>query len=319
MSRKWTAALSRAVLILILPLLGRATAEERKKDIWQPFLSEEEVKKLIDEQVTIMKEEVKKSRQDREKIQGAAILIAVTAQNWKEPKNPRQAVYARDSALRIAKIIGKPKGRVTPRMVNELEEFQNIRGGGGGTKKPIDWEQYLYGLEDVMPVFGRDDSKRDVATKEFMALVSREKTLDNEHMTEKLQFMAYKSALVAEVTKAFSNFSNKARDEKWAEKMRESSLQLARAIKAKKEQNAKTAVLELSKSCIACHEVALGRGSIQELIAFLRADDTFVRASAALALGDYAYEAETSSKSIHLASPAHWKIFGGVSNRRSRL
>jgi HEAT repeat protein len=292
-ARKWTAILS--VVGLILFLLGRGTAEENKKDIWRPFLSEEEVKKLIDEQIAIMKEELTK-REDGEKIQCAALLIAVAVQNWKEPKDPRQAASVRDAALQLAKMAKEEQWTRLDSIVYRLGKFKEIPGRSN-VGKTVDWDKRFFRARDAMPAFNRVGSKGDVTAKDFMALVSTKKPLDREQMTEKLQLMAYKSALIAEVTKDFYK-ARAGNFQKWAENMRETSLDLATAIKSKKEPDAKKAILKLSRSCIACHEVYLGRGSVQELIIALKTEDNWTRQSAAYALGDYGYAAETAGETI---------------------
>jgi HEAT repeat protein len=294
-TRKWTAGMSLAVSSAFLLMLGWGTAEENKKDIWRPFLSEGELKKLIDEQIAIMKEELTK-REDGEKIQNAALLIAVAVQNWNEPKDPRQAASVRDAALQLAKMAKEEQWTRLDSMVNRLGKFKEIPGRSNVDKR-VDWDNHFFRARDAMPAFNRDGSKGDVTAKEFMALVSTKKPLDREQMTEKLQLMAYKSALIAEVTKDFYK-ARAGNFQKWAENMRETSLDLATAIKTKKERDAKKAILKLSKSCIACHEVYLGRPDVAELVTALRADYALVRQSAAVALGDYGYAAEMAGETV---------------------
>jgi HEAT repeat protein len=103
-------------------------------------------------------------------------------------------------------------------------------------------------------------------------------------------------------------FSDKVYNQKWAEEMREASLELATAIKGRKEQNAKNAIIKLSKSCIACHEAFLGRGNVQELIAALTANSIYTRQSAADELGDYGYAAETD-KTVQPREPGSLEDF----------
>src|SRR2546425_12035156 len=92
-----TFALILGLYSVFAPVIGAGAGG--KEGIWQPFLPEAELSKLVDDEVKIIQKELGKAKPDEKKIRASALVIALAAQDCKDRGEPGQLTMLRITAL----------------------------------------------------------------------------------------------------------------------------------------------------------------------------------------------------------------------------
>jgi len=241
-------------LLAILALGFRPTTVSGADDesLWKPFLAAGDFSQLVEGEVKIIQDELKKPKADAHKIRGSAIMIALAAQNNKEPTDPKQIATVRDTALKLS-AADKPKEAKA--LTDSLANMKQLKADPQAKSEPADWRKQIEDLKDAMDVFGLPTKGGEGLERDLLILGQQRKPLSSAQMSDKLVMLAYKTALIADVAKAHQDQAQ-AKKKDWlrlTDEMRRSSLDLAENVKAKKAKETKTALSKLNASCNDCH------------------------------------------------------------------
>jgi hypothetical protein len=243
------------VLLAMMALGIKPTAVSGADDdsLWKPFLTTDEFNKLAEGEVKIIQDELNKPKPDAHKIRGSAILIALAAQNSKEPSDPKQIATIRDTALKVFAAADKTKEAKA--LADALANFKQLKADPQAKPEPLDWRKQIEDLKDAMDVFGLPTKGGEGLERDLLILSGQRKPLSSAQMSDKLVMLAYKTALIADVAKAHQDQGEKKKEEwlRLTDDMRRSALDLAETAKAKKAKETKTALNKLNTSCNDCH------------------------------------------------------------------
>ncbi len=232
------------------------------KELWRPFLPDVEFNRLVQEEVNLIQDGLKKyesetvkEKKDSEmmKVRTSAILIALAAQGTKGGGDPRQLATLRDTALKLADSVDKLNMGEARKQADLIANFKELKADPKADVKPVDLRKSISELVNAMHVFAPTDKGGEGIDKDLLTLGVQKKPLA---LSDKLVMMAYKAALVAEVAQAHYDT---AKDKKklWlsmSDDMRKYSLDLAETVKAKKAKDAKNVLSRLISACNACHK-----------------------------------------------------------------
>jgi hypothetical protein len=243
------------VLLGIIPLGSRSAfvSGADEDSAWRPFLSQGDFDKLVESEVKMIQDELKKPKADAHKIRGSAILIALAAQNNKETSDPKQVVTIRETALKLFAGADKPKEAKT--LADSLANFKQLKADPQAKTGPVDWRKQIEDLKDAMDIFGLPNKGGEGIEKEYLILGQQRKPFSAAQLSDKLVMMAYKTALIAEAAKAHEDAGQNKKKE-WlhlSDDMRRAAVDLAETTKAKKPKEVKTALNKLNTSCNDCH------------------------------------------------------------------
>jgi hypothetical protein len=244
-----------AVFFGFIPLAVKPAAVSGADDdaLWKPFLAESDFNKIVESEVKLIQDEMKKPKADTHKIRGSAIMIALAAQSTKEAADPKQVATIRDTALKLLAGADKPNDAKT--LADSLANFKQLKADPQAKTGPVDWKKEIEDLKDAMDIFGLPNKGGEGIEKEYLILGQQRKPFSAAQLSDKLVMLAYKTALIAEVAKAHEDAGQKKKKE-WlhlTDEMRRGSLDLAETAKAKKPKEAKTALNKLNTSCNDCH------------------------------------------------------------------
>ena len=219
--------------------------------LWKPFLTEGDFHKLIESEAKAAQDELAKPKPDAKKIRGSAILIALAAINLKDGGDAKQAASIRDAAFKLAE--ASSKTAEAKKLADALAHYKEMRAEANpGT---VDLRKEIDDLKDAMDIFGLPTKGGEGIEKEYLILGQQRKPFSPAQLSDKVVLMAYKSALIASVARAHEDQGEKKKKEwlRLTDEMRQTSLEFADAVKAKKPKEAKTALNKLSASCNDCH------------------------------------------------------------------
>jgi hypothetical protein len=242
-------------LLATLALGFRPTTVSGADDdsLWKPFLAAGDFSQLVEGEIKIIQDELKKPKADAHKIRGSAIMIALAAQNNKEPSDPKQIATVRDTALKLSVASDKPKE--VKALVDSLANLKQLKADPQSKTEPVDWRKEIEELKDAMDIFGLPTKGGEGLERDLLIVSGQRKPLSPAQMSDKLVMLAYKTALIADVAKAHQDQAQ-AKKKDWlrlTDEMRHWSLDLAENVKAKKTKETKTALSKLNASCNDCH------------------------------------------------------------------
>lgn len=236
---------------------GRSASADNDM-LWKPFLSADWLTKLVEDENKIIQDELAKGKPDDKKIRGSAIVIALAAQNgMKDNADVKILATLRDTAMKLARAADKKNTAEAKKQAEVIAKFKDLKADDQADPKPLDLNKQIEDLGDAMKVFALPTKGGEGIEKEFLSLGGQRKMLTTAQMSDKLVLMAYKSALVAEVSRAHVAVAkNKKKDWlQWTDDMRKYSLEVAEAVQGKKAKEVKFALEKANASCNACHKV----------------------------------------------------------------
>jgi hypothetical protein len=247
-----TFALILGLYFVFAPVIGSGG----KEGIWQPFLPEAELSKLVDDEVKIIQKELGKAKPDEKKIRASALVIALAAQDCKDRGEPGQLTMLRITALGLVQRAGKMELAEAKKSVERIVNYKKLEI----TAKPdldhaIDLKKFVEELGDAMLVFEKTDKGGEGIERDLLILGMQKKPFTPAQMSDKLLIMADKAALIADVARAFDDLAKNQKKDwlKWTDEMRQGAIDLAGAVKAKNNKGIKTAINKLNSACFDCH------------------------------------------------------------------
>ena len=255
-------AVTSGSLVLILAvcfgaLQGRAQKQTDGSGagLWKPFLTEAELNKIIDDEVTILKKELDKPKPDDKRIRASALVIALAAQDCKNAADLGQLTLLRDTALQITEAAGKLKMADLKIKADRIAKYKTLKTDPQSDLKPANLKKLVEELGDAMVVFDKTEKGGEGLERDLLILGQQKKPFTPAQMSDKQLILADKAALIAEVARAFDDLGkNQKKDwQKFTDEMRQGGIDLAAAIKAKNNKGMKTAINKLNSACFDCH------------------------------------------------------------------
>jgi hypothetical protein len=248
------AVVSVIMAVGLMPLSVPSTAIGADDDaLWKPFLTENDFHKLIESEARAAQDELAKPKPDAKRVRGSAILIALAAINLKDGADAKQAASIRDTAFKLAEASNKTAE--AKKLAGALAHYKEMKADPQANSGPVDIRKQIDDLKDAMDIFGLPTKGGEGIEKEYLILGQQRKPFSPAQLSDKVVLMAYKSALIASVARAHEDQGEKKKKEwlRLTDEMRQTSLEFADAVKAKKPKEAKTALNKLSASCNDCH------------------------------------------------------------------
>jgi hypothetical protein len=232
---------------------GRGAAADDKEAPWKPTIPEEDLNKLVDQDVKLLQERLngKVDEKTARKARMAALMIAVYAQNAKNAGDAKKLATLRDAAIKVAEAA---KDKRFADAKKDAEGFASLKPNPdaqpGKMFVPKEFE-----VEDLMrpfalPSTGGQGFERRIIGLTKIPLKPPQMNKDSEELT----LLGYKAAMIGLVASTHKPEKDQKDWESLSTDMYEGAVQFAEAAKAKDPKALKVAAVKLNNNCSSCHK-----------------------------------------------------------------
>jgi hypothetical protein len=208
---------------------------------------------LQDSSLTIIRESLQGEVRGRAATRAAttAVLLAAFAQQDLDGADAARRMAVRDACLEIAALIRKKDYAAA---LKRLEAVPNLVGDPKAKRERIKLETKT-DYKDVMTLF-RSPRSGGLGIEDRLDTLAGNATdsVPMKDLTEVALLDAYRSAVAAELLHGYQPQAGAQEWHKLSDAMKQQSLALATAVKAKDGKAAATAVQQLNRTCNKCHQ-----------------------------------------------------------------
>jgi hypothetical protein len=226
-----------------------------------PILPPNELKRLVSQEAKVVQETLAKGFDPKDKkgprkVRAAAFMIAAYAQSGMNKENAAHMASLRDAALNVVKAVEDGKVDEAKKLAAELAPESKAKAGAKTGPVPL-----AKSLEfDVLMRIFSSERIGGFGLENELDELPNTKGWTPEQL-DKLTGFAYKLAVVGEVAHGYvpeKDEGGQKTRKNWnaySSQLRDSSLALAAAAKAKKEGDISASLNKVASSCKKCHDV----------------------------------------------------------------
>jgi hypothetical protein len=254
------------VLLLSAPK-DAAAADLNLEGDWKSVLPEPELIKIVDDSVKYLQDATKSTTELRTKAKPAenrayVVLLCAQAGMSGEGDMARKSAILKDASITLAQAIKKQDLAAAKKQVETLAKFKTMKPDGDAKVEAVDLAKAIP-IENLMKEVTETDKKLQEYKRLTAAAFTAQRKPD-EIATASYKMAALTMAITAHVPENDPDPKEKDKEKQkmskklWLEstaEVREATLLMASAAKAKKAADFKSAYAKMDSACTKCHDV----------------------------------------------------------------